>query len=95
MATKKKAAPVVEAAEAPKAVKAAKPAVKAAAKAAPAKRHTKAKAAVAESAAAVTVSHEEISRLAYSYFVERGYQGGNEVEDWLRAEREIRERAGN
>ena len=35
------------------------------------------------------VSHEEIARLAYSYWVARGYQGGSQEEDWLRAEREL------
>ena len=35
-------------------------------------------------------SHEEIARLAYSYWEARGCQGGSSEEDWLRAEREIR-----
>jgi len=41
--------------------------------------------------------HEEIARLAYSYWEARGYQGGSPEEDWYRAEREIRsqiEKAG-
>jgi len=35
-------------------------------------------------------SHEEVARLAHSYWVGRGCQGGSSEEDWLRAEREIR-----
>jgi hypothetical protein len=35
-------------------------------------------------------SHEEVARLAYSYWEARGCQGGSPEEDWLRAEIEIR-----
>jgi hypothetical protein len=35
---------------------------------------------------------EEISKLAYQFFVERGYQNGHDQEDWLRAERVVRAR---
>jgi len=38
-------------------------------------------------------SHEEIAQLAYSYWVDRGYQGGSSEEDWLRAEQELKLRA--
>jgi hypothetical protein len=31
---------------------------------------------------------EAIAKIAYGYWVARGYQGGNAHEDWLRAERE-------
>jgi hypothetical protein len=34
-------------------------------------------------------TQEEIAALAYSYWVDRGYQGGSPEEDWLRAEREL------
>ena len=34
-------------------------------------------------------THEEIARLAYSYWEARGYQGGSPWEDWLRAERAL------
>ena len=34
----------------------------------------------------------DISRIAYSYWVARGYQGGNQAEDWFRAETEFRRR---
>ncbi|MBK9166430.1 MAG: DUF2934 domain-containing protein [Bryobacterales bacterium] len=36
--------------------------------------------------------YEEIARLAYSYWEERGFQGGSALEDWLRAEEELRRR---
>ena len=34
-------------------------------------------------------TREAIAALAYSYWVERGYEGGTPEEDWLRAEREL------
>ncbi len=37
---------------------------------------------------------EQIALLAYSYWEERGRQGGSPEEDWLRAEREFRARHG-
>jgi hypothetical protein len=40
-------------------------------------------------AAPVTPSREEIASLAYSYWVDRGYQGGSPEQDWLRAEQEL------
>jgi hypothetical protein len=39
-----------------------------------------------------SASQEEIAALAYSYWEARGYQGGSSEEDWLQAERELRER---
>jgi len=38
-----------------------------------------------------TMDHEAVARLAYSYWEARGFTGGSAEEDWLRAEREIRE----
>ena len=38
-----------------------------------------------------TVDREAIARLAYSYWEARGFVGGSPEEDWLRAERELRE----
>jgi len=35
------------------------------------------------------VEHEEIGRLAYSYWEARGCQGGSPEEDWFRAEQEL------
>lgn len=43
--------------------------------------------------AAYTPSHEEISVLAYSYWVERNYAPGSPELDWLRAEAELSQRA--
>ena len=36
------------------------------------------------------VEHEEIARLAYSYWDARGFQGGSAEEDWFRAEQELK-----
>jgi hypothetical protein len=36
--------------------------------------------------------HQEIAMLAYSYWEARGRQDGSALEDWLRAERELRRR---
>jgi hypothetical protein len=33
-----------------------------------------------------------IARIAYGYWAERGYQGGNSADDWFRAEAEYRRR---
>jgi hypothetical protein len=38
----------------------------------------------------VEPAYEAIARLAYSYWEDRGFQGGSAEEDWLRAEMEIR-----
>jgi Protein of unknown function (DUF2934) len=35
------------------------------------------------------VSREAIARRAHELYVERGYKNGNEVEDWLTAEKEF------
>jgi hypothetical protein len=35
----------------------------------------------------------EIAALAYTYWADRGRQGGSPEEDWLRAERELRAKA--
>ncbi len=32
----------------------------------------------------------EIAQMAYQYYVDRGYQSGNEMDDWLRAEKAIK-----
>jgi len=37
-------------------------------------------------------SQQEIAELAYSYWEERGFQSGSPLEDWLRAEQEIKKR---
>jgi hypothetical protein len=39
-----------------------------------------------------TPSFDTVAKLAYSYWEARGFQGGSPEEDWLRAERELRDR---
>jgi Protein of unknown function (DUF2934) len=39
-----------------------------------------------------SVHHQEIAELAYRYWAERGFRGGNPEEDWLRAEKTLSER---
>jgi hypothetical protein len=36
-----------------------------------------------------TVSHEEIAKLAFCYYADRGFQGGDPQEDWARAEQTL------
>ncbi len=36
-----------------------------------------------------TVHHHEIAELAYYYWAERGFRGGDPEEDWLRAEKTL------
>ncbi|HSU30961.1 MAG TPA: DUF2934 domain-containing protein [Bryobacteraceae bacterium] len=38
------------------------------------------------------LDRDEIERLAYSYWVARGQQHGSHIEDWVRAEQEVRVR---
>ena len=38
---------------------------------------------------AVEPTNEEIAKLAYSYYVARGYQPGNQADDWFRAVSEL------
>jgi len=51
------------------------------------------KATVTEITAAAAPSHEEVSRLAHQYWIDRGRQDGHHVQDWLRAEEELRGKA--
>jgi len=37
-------------------------------------------------------AHQDVARLAYSYWEARGRQHGSALEDWLRAEREFQDR---
>jgi hypothetical protein len=48
---------------------------------------------VAERVTATMPTHEEIAQLARRYWEERGWQDGQAVQDWLRAERELRQKA--
>lgn len=47
-------------------------------------------AAAAAQKAAQSISHDEIAKLAHSYWVARGYGHGSAEADWLRAEQELR-----
>jgi hypothetical protein len=40
-------------------------------------------------AASYQPSHQEIAKLAYSFWIARGCQGGSATEDWARAEAEL------
>jgi hypothetical protein len=39
------------------------------------------------------VSREMIEQLAYQFWAQRGFKHGNSLQDWLRAEQELQERA--
>lgn len=45
---------------------------------------------IAAKSAEISPSHEEIARLAHSYWIARGYTNGSPEQDWLRAERELK-----
>jgi hypothetical protein len=64
---------------------------------APARRRTATKAAPAETARVAMNSangrgptHEEIARVAYEIYLERGAKDGSHLEDWQEAERRLR-----
>jgi hypothetical protein len=46
--------------------------------------------AVTQNASVEAPSFDDIARLAYFYAEARGFQGGSPEDDWLRAERELR-----
>lgn len=39
------------------------------------------------------VPHEEVARLAHTYWQQRGHKHGHHEEDWFRAEQELRSKA--
>jgi hypothetical protein len=41
----------------------------------------------------IKFSHEQVAQLAHKYWAERGQQDGHHLEDWFRAEQELRARA--
>ena len=45
------------------------------------------------SSAAKLFPHDEVAQLAHRYWAERGGQHGHDVEDWFRAEQELRAKA--
>ncbi len=49
----------------------------------------------ASPATATAPSPEEIARRAYEIYLARGGEPGREREDWLQAERELRQKAGS
>jgi hypothetical protein len=51
------------------------------------------KAMVGKPLPAKTPSREEIAKLAHHYWAEGGGQNGQDQQDWLRAERELRKAA--
>ncbi len=56
------------------------------------KRHKKATPVTETPDTPATLDAGEVANLAYSYFAERGYQPGDPIEDWFRAENELRNR---
>ena len=58
---------------------------------APSKKDRKTRTAPSLGAAVATqtVSEADIARRAYEYYCARGGQGGDALDDWLRAEREL------
>lgn len=42
-----------------------------------------------------TISTEDIANRAYQLYVQRGRQPGTDVEDWVRAEKELSSEAGS
>lgn len=55
-------------------------------------RHSKAEPLTevnAPAAAPHKATPESIAQLAYSYWESRGYQGGDPIQDWVRAEQEL------
>lgn len=41
----------------------------------------------------IRFSHDQVAQLAHHFFIERGHQHGHHLEDWFRAEQELRARA--
>lgn len=48
--------------------------------------------AVINTAAPRRFTQDDVAKLAYSYWLARGQQGGNPYDDWIRAEHELRSR---
>ena len=61
----------------------------------PAAKKPAAKKAEATTGSAIVkpVSREEVAALAHRFWAERGYQHGQHVNDWFRAEQELRNKA--
>jgi hypothetical protein len=46
--------------------------------------------AAAAGAGSSDIAHEDVAKLAYSYWIARGYSHGGAEQDWLRAEQELK-----
>jgi len=89
-------AETVNKAKAPAKPRAAKSTSKETSAAAATSKATTAKAATkktSEKAAPRVPTHDEIAKLAYRYWAERGHHHGHAEQDWLRAERELTHKA--
>lgn len=51
---------------------------------------TKVKNSTSKTKKSLTEINEEICKLAYQFYLDRGSQSGQEQEDWLRAERIVK-----
>jgi hypothetical protein len=58
-----------------------------------AKQETAQNGAPANNVTAIRYSHDQVAQLAHRYWNERGRQDGHHLEDWYRAEHELRSRA--
>jgi hypothetical protein len=47
--------------------------------------------AVAPAAASATMTHNDVERRAHELYCERGSEHGHDVDNWLQAEREVRD----
>jgi hypothetical protein len=53
-------------------------------------KHSKSPAIVESPAAQPDLTHEAIASVAYGYWESRGYRGGDALDDWFRAEAELK-----
>lgn len=53
-------------------------------------KHSKATVIAESPAAQPELTHEAIANVAYGYWESRGYQGGDALDDWFRAEAELK-----
>ncbi len=58
-----------------------------------AKQETAPNGASGNQVTAIKYSHDQVAQLAHRYWNERGRQDGHHLEDWYRAEHELRSRA--
>jgi hypothetical protein len=58
-----------------------------------AKKESAGNGAPAHGVTEIKFSHDQVAQLAHRYWTERGRQDGHHLEDWYRAEHELRSRA--